>query len=116
MEPPRRRRFAGDEQAPRTMPEILDSWLAAEGLGELRWLTAIRSEWEELVGPEIARHASPRGLKDGVLVVAVDHGGWATELKFQERRLIKRLEEQFGRGVVSAVEARVLPSSGLEWK
>lgn len=88
--------------------------MATQGLTELRALATIRSQWSEMVGDDIARHATPRVLQEGVLSVTVDHGGWATELKFQEGRILRLIEAQLGTGVVGRLNARVDLASGLE--
>jgi hypothetical protein len=38
--------------------------------------------WREIVGPEIAAHASPSSLKDGVLRVRADSPAWAQEIGY----------------------------------
>ena len=114
MEPRRRPPLSEGEPAPRPVGDVLERWLAAEGLVELRVLGTVRSTWEETVGTDVARHTSPRALRDGVLVVSVDHNGWATELRFQERRVLKLLDKRLGEGVVKRLEARVDGSALVE--
>jgi predicted nucleic acid-binding Zn ribbon protein len=114
MEPRRRRARSGGDPAPQPVGDVLDRWLAAQGLTELRVLTSVRGTWAETVGPDVARHTSPRALRDGVLVVSVEHSGWATELRFQERRVVKLLDDQLGEGVVRRLEARVDGSALVE--
>lgn len=93
---------------------MLDSWLAAEGLTDLRALTGVRACWREVVGNDVARHATPRSFHAGVLVVAVDHSSWATELRFLEGRIREGLASQLGAGVVTRLEARVDAAFGVE--
>jgi predicted nucleic acid-binding Zn ribbon protein len=114
MEPRRRRALRDGDQGPRPVGDALNRWLAAEGLSELRVLNLVRSTWTETVGTDVARHTSPKALRDGVLVVSVDHNGWATELRFQERRVLKLLVEKLGEGVVNRLEARVDGSALVE--
>lgn len=38
--------------------------------------------WREIVGPEIADHAEPTSLKEGVLRVRADSAAWATEIGY----------------------------------
>lgn len=60
----------------------------------------IWAEWSTLVGPTIARHAQPRRLRRGVLVIAVDGPEWMHELHFMKRELRERLNARIGRPVV----------------
>jgi predicted nucleic acid-binding Zn ribbon protein len=116
MEPRRRRRPLAEDDSPRQVSDVLQGWLTAHGLTELRALGTIRDGWPDLVGAEIARHSMPRSLKEKRLVVTVDHGGWVTELRFQEGRILRLLEAQLGAGIVDRVDARVDASPGLECK
>ena len=61
-EPARRRRD------PRPVARVAGPGHAGFGAPRARLLAAVFSRWEELVGPEIAHHAQPRSLRDGVLV------------------------------------------------
>jgi predicted nucleic acid-binding Zn ribbon protein len=63
----------------------------------------IWSEWNDTVGPTIARHARPRRLRRGVLLVEVDGPEWMHELHFLKRDLRERLNERLGRSVVRDV-------------
>ena len=63
----------------------------------------IWSDWTTLVGPTIARHAQPRRLRRGVLVIAVDGPEWMHELHFMKRELRERLNAHVGRPIIREV-------------
>ncbi|MBK9970436.1 MAG: DUF721 domain-containing protein [Acidimicrobiaceae bacterium] len=52
--------------------------------------------WEEAVGEALALHVQPVKLDGTTLVVKVDDPAWATQLKFLEGTLRKRLLEVAG--------------------
>jgi predicted nucleic acid-binding Zn ribbon protein len=70
------------------------------------------ARWEEAVGPDIAAHAKPSALREGCLVVTVDHPTWATQLRFLEADLLARLAEVTRPGEVSAIQLRVVDNGG----
>jgi predicted nucleic acid-binding Zn ribbon protein len=70
-------------------------------------LQAVFSRWEQAVGADVAAHAKPTSLRDGLLVVTVDHPAWATQLGYLRGDLLRRLEEEAGPGEVREVEVRV---------
>jgi predicted nucleic acid-binding Zn ribbon protein len=70
-------------------------------------LGAVFSQWDEAVGASVAAHARPVSLADGVLTVAVDQPGWATQLRYLGSDLIRRLADVAGPGVVGRLEIRV---------
>lgn len=56
-------------------------------------LTVVFGRWESLVGAEVARHAQPLRLEGTTVLVAVDHGAWATQLQVLVPQLERRLRE-----------------------
>ncbi|MGH9917915.1 MAG: DUF721 domain-containing protein [Nitrososphaerales archaeon] len=57
---------------------------------------SVFSRWEELVGPAVARHATPVRLEGGTLVVAVDQPPWATQVRVLAPGIVARISEQTG--------------------
>jgi hypothetical protein len=52
--------------------------------------------WPRLVGPAIAKIATPAHLRHGTLFIEVVDHLWMQELKLQERDLLERLNEALG--------------------
>jgi hypothetical protein len=86
------------------------SLLGAEGAVDL---AALRGQWPELVGDEVAAHSWPVALRGGVLTVGTDHPGWASELRLLSGELLVRLVPS-GLGI-SAVVVQVSLSRGPGW-
>jgi len=63
------------------------------GLADPRAFQTVTTRWPAIVGPAVAAHATPRHLRDGVLVVDVDDGAWATQLRYLEADIIRDLDE-----------------------
>jgi predicted nucleic acid-binding Zn ribbon protein len=72
-------------------------------------LAAVFAHWEQLVGPEIAAHAEPRSLRAGVLLLAVDQSGWATQLRYLAPDLLGRLRLATGTTEITEIQIRVAP-------
>lgn len=62
--------------------------------------------WEEAVGSAVAAHVQPVKLDGTLLIVEVDDPAWATQLRFLEGTLRRRLAEVAG-ATVDKVEVRV---------
>lgn len=86
------------------------------GLAEPLVFTRIVSAWADLVGDTVAAHSRVRSVRNGVLEVAVDSPGWATEFRYLESELVARASRLVGDGVVRGVRAAVEgpPSGGDE--
>ncbi len=63
----------------------------------------IWTEWIDVVGTTIARHARPLRLRRGVLVVEVDDVEWMHELQYLKHDLRSRLNQRLERPAVRTV-------------
>jgi len=50
--------------------------------------------WDAAVGPQIAKHTRVVQVKDGVLIVAVDHPAWRSELHHRKRQILDILNKK----------------------
>jgi predicted nucleic acid-binding Zn ribbon protein len=85
---------------PTRLGEVLRAALARLPTGAELAHYPIWAEWAVVVGPAIARHAQPRRLRRGVLVVDVDGPDWMHELHFMKRDLRERLNARLGGAVI----------------
>lgn len=92
----------------------VEAFLRSQGHEEAGELGALLSCWDEVAGAEVAAHATPRSLRDGVLVVAVDHPAWATQLAFLSGHLLASLERRLGRPVATSLEVTTRRRRGVE--
>jgi predicted nucleic acid-binding Zn ribbon protein len=106
---PDRRRSTGPDDDPTSVGDALGSVSAELGLPDPVATGALAARWGEIVGDAIAPHARLRTLRNGVLTIAVDAAPWATELRYQEEVLRRRVEEVTGRDVVRSVRVVVDP-------
>jgi len=95
------------EQPPQSLRPSLDRIAARLGLAPPAVLGPVFARWEELVGADIAAHARPRSLRDGVLVVVADHPAWATSLRLLAGDLLARVREATGDDAVRELVVRV---------
>ncbi len=70
-------------------------------------LSVVFSQWERLVGPDIASHAKPKSLHDGVLVLEVDHPAWATQLRYMSSDIILTVNASTRPGLVEDIRVVV---------
>ncbi|MFN2388653.1 MAG: DUF721 domain-containing protein [Actinomycetota bacterium] len=61
------------------------------------------ARWDDIVGEQIADHASPTSLRDGVLRVCADSPAWANEIGYLGDELRRRCNEAVGRELVREV-------------
>ncbi|MDP8936630.1 MAG: DUF721 domain-containing protein [Actinomycetota bacterium] len=92
---------------PRRVGESLDDVARSLGGAPATALATVFGRWSDIVGPTVAAHSRPLSLGRGVLAIAVDEPGWATQLTYLEADLLRRLDETLGAGVVTRVTVRV---------
>ncbi|WP_454194372.1 DUF721 family protein [Nocardia sp. Marseille-Q1738] len=60
--------------------------------------------WASVVGEDIAAHATPVALKDGVLSIAAESTAWATQLRMLQSQILAKINAAVGHGVVTSVK------------
>ena len=96
-----------DRPGPRPVGESVERVAGRLGAPPVAALKTVFGDWRAAVGDAVADHAEPVSLTDGVLVVAVEQPGWATQLKLLAPELIGRLNDRAGAGTVKSLEVRV---------
>lgn len=64
----------------------------------------VLGHWSSVVGQQIADHATPIALKDGVLSVAAESTAWATQLRMIQGQLLAKIAAAVGNGVVTSLK------------
>ena len=65
-------------------------------------------QWPEIVGTEVAHHAQPVSLRNGLLVVAVDHPVWLQELsRYHKPLLLQKVQQRVGKKAVRDIRFRI---------
>ncbi len=60
--------------------------------------------WQTVVGEQIAEHATPTALRDGVLSVSAESTAWATQLRMVQAQLLAKIAAAVGDGVVTSLK------------
>lgn len=65
---------------------------------------AVFGQWATVVGEQIAEHATPTSLREGVLAVSAESTAWATQLRMVQAQLLAKIAAAVGDGVVTALK------------
>ena len=65
---------------------------------------AVFAQWPSVVGEQIAGHAAPTALRDGVLSVSAETTAWATQLRLVQAQLLGKIASAVGDGVVTMLK------------
>ena len=102
----------GEELDLLTLGDALDGVLRARGLEAASRLSKVMGIWDEVCGPQLAAHARPAAVYGPALVIEVDEGAWASELRMLSDEVVTRLRLELGDGVAERLEVRVRPRRG----
>ena len=104
----------GRDREPRRVGDALDRVTGSIGAPRAATLSVVFARWEQLVGADIAAHATPRSLRDGVLVVDVDQPAWAAQLGYLTSQILAKLQAEAGPGEVTEIRFKVVSASTRE--
>jgi hypothetical protein len=96
-------------EGPHGIGEVLGKLSRRLGLPDPGKTGAVWGRWEEFVGAEIAGHARPSSLRDGVLRVRADSPAWAHELGYLQEEIKGRVNAGLGHPVVAEVRVYTAP-------
>ena len=74
----------------------------------------IRDMWEAVVGPHIAKKATPEGIRNGILQVSVESSVWMQELTFMKQQILERINQACESSGVKDIRFR-LGKTYREW-
>ena len=98
------------EKDPAPLRGLLGPAAAGYGLDDALSAGTLWKRWVDVVGPDVAAHAEPTSLRDGVLRVRADSPVWAHEIGYLTAEIKKRANQTLGRDAV--VEVRVWNAPG----
>ncbi len=85
----------------------IDKILKARGMQSRLPEYRISSKWVNMVGSAIARHAQPRTLRGGKLLVIVDSPAWMQQLSLMKPEIIKKLNNNLGNDTIRDITLKL---------
>ena len=72
-------------------------------------LSTVFQRWEEVVGPDVARHCRPAAVEGDRLVVLASDSTWASEVQWLASEVLARINEMSSAGRLQSLIVRVAP-------
>jgi predicted nucleic acid-binding Zn ribbon protein len=108
-QPRRRRRWSSsgpDERDPQPLGRLASRMMVDRGWQDRLTSASVFGRWAELVGEDVAEHATPLSLRDGELTVAASSTAWATQLRLLQRQLLGQIAAGLGPNVVRKLKVQ----------
>lgn len=91
------------DRPPKSLGDALERLAGELGLDQRRPGVTVQERWPEVAGDEVAAHATPRHLDEGILTVEVDDPAWATHLRYLGPALARGLNDAAGEEIVAEI-------------
>lgn len=92
-----------DDRDPQPLGALTGKLAKGRGWSEKVAEGTVLGRWEHVVGEDIAAHATPIALRDGVLQVAAESTAWATQLRMLQAQILAKIAAAAGDGVVKSL-------------
>ncbi|CAM3191405.1 DUF721 domain-containing protein [Prescottella defluvii] len=113
----RRRNWSGsgpDDRDPQPFGALLGAVSKQRGWSPQVSEGTVLGRWADVVGPDIASHAEPTGLREGVLSVSAESTAWATQLRMMQSQILAKIAAAVGNGVVKSL--RITGPTAPSWR
>ena len=91
------------KEAPAQVGGLVGTVLARMGIAEKVERAEVIANWEDLVGPHIARVSRPVRIREDTLFVEVESAAWRMELSMLRPRLMRKLNAGRGKGRIERI-------------
>ena len=95
-----------DGRDPKTVSSVLGSLITDRGWSSSLDIGKVLGRWPDLVGPQVAQHATPVDFSPPLLVIAADSTTWATQLRVLKPTILRKLEEGLGSATITEIEIK----------
>ena len=88
---------------------VLEQLLKDFGTPDIRVVTSIVEQWEEVVGIDLAAKISAVAVSGSELIVRVDDPAWASQINWLEKQLLDKITNLVGEEKITSIRVRTTP-------
>ena len=99
---------------PQSLESVLSEVIAGRNWGKGVAEGNLFSDWENIVGGEIAQHTTPISLVDGRLTIQSSSSAWATQMRLMQDDLLKTISNSAPGALVE--QLNVIGPHAPSWK
>ncbi|MGU3436305.1 DUF721 family protein [Actinomycetes bacterium M1A6_2h] len=103
-----------DDRDPQALGSLASSIARNRGWSEKVSEGTVFGRWSHVVGDDIAAHAEPTTLRDGILGVSAESTAWATQLRMMQSQILAKIAAAVGDGVVK--QLRITGPTAPSWR
>ena len=88
---------------------VLEQILRDFGTPDLKVVTSIVDQWEDVVGVDLAAKISAVAVRGSELIVRVDDPAWASQISWLENQLLEKITRLVGEEKITSIRVRTTP-------
>lgn len=85
---------------------FLDQLVSQQGWNSSLAATRVFSQWETIVGAQVAQHTRVEHFADGIVHIVASSTAWAKELTMLAPQIVAKLNATLGDGLVQRIQVR----------
>ncbi|WP_024801407.1 DUF721 family protein [Nocardia sp. BMG51109] len=93
-----------DERDPQRLSNLAGALAKSRGWSGKVAEGMVFGRWASVVGEDVAAHANPVSLTDGVLSIQAESTAWATQLRMLQSQILAKINAAVGQGVVTSLK------------
>jgi len=75
--------------------DFLEQLLSGLRIDDNREVLDLFSNWEDIVGPDIASHSRIKEIEGNTLIISVDHPGWSQIISMQKKQILRKIHHAY---------------------
>ncbi|WP_280382788.1 DUF721 family protein [Nocardia wallacei] len=103
-----------DERDPQRLSTLAGALAKSRGWSGKVAEGMVFGRWASVVGEDVAAHATPVSLTDGVLSIQAESTAWATQLRMLQAQILAKITAAVGQGVVTSL--RISGPAAPSWR
>jgi predicted nucleic acid-binding Zn ribbon protein len=90
--------------------DLLPRIMKGFGLEDRFWEQTLMTEWDKVVGAQVAKHARPGRVQRQTLFVFVKSSAWLSELtRYGQKQILANVQARFGADKIKSVRIQLDP-------
>ena len=85
---------------------VLEQLLKDFGTPDIKVVISVVDQWEEIVGPDLAKKVSAVAVSGSELIVRVDDPVWGSQISWLENQLLNKIESLIGAEKITSIRVR----------
>ncbi len=75
--------------------DLIARFIDSIGIRDEKGIVPFVRSWPEIVGPDLAAHSQVLDIRNGAVLVGLDHPAWLQRMHMERRRIVRQVQRRF---------------------